>query len=320
MKITRTLLLLFSLSALLRAQDLPVSILLDNQQVLEGTVQPRKAGTTQLLFQEKDKKGTRNLSTAEISRINFDLSSFKPGRLQVHFKAARYHKVIEGLKVRINPYFSFSDLDANSNELIELFMQSLYRTGSHAGVAAARKEVAKYDTNGETRRLADIYLALSFLEKGDLESFAAFESYFQETDREDPMAPAIWMGQAKKAALRGRPDEHIEALANVIVEAPMQTEWSAEALYLSARYHQSRTNLVVAYQICQEIQTVAPLTDWPEKTEPLQEEIRKQAGELGIELVEFGAFRKGEKEAGDAKLDYKERQRALEEQEIEFTE
>jgi len=301
-----------------QAQGLSARILLQDQSVLDGNLTPRKAGTTQLQFMPRSTQSLRNLSTSEVEKIFFDLNAFPSVSIQTNFDTGDYDSVIEALKGRVIPYFQFVDLDTNSNELVKLFIQGLYRTENFAGVHAAGKEVAKYDVNGEMRRFADVYRALSFLEEGLVDEFAPFATYFDNIERKDPLAPALWMGQSKLAQIKERPQEAYEPLAKIITETPMQTRWSAEALYLSAVHHHTRTNLVVANQICNELKTVAPLTPWPEKAEDLQKEIRSQAKDLEITLVDFGEIRTSGPQADDAKIDYRERQRELKEQEIEF--
>jgi hypothetical protein len=315
-----TLFMLWLQSVCVFAQSLPAQIQFKDQTTARGTLSPRKTGTTLLQLKIEDTETRRNIDTQEVTAIQFDLSPFNPGALYLQYQAGNYDAVIDGLKVRINPYFSFVDMETNSNQLVELFIQALYRSGNFPGVHVAGKEVAKYDINGDMRRTADIYRGLSFLKQKNLKKFQPFAYYFEKINRDDPMAAALWMGQSKRAALEEKPDQVYPPLARLITERPMETEWSAEALYLTAVYHHTRTNLVVANQICQEIKIVAPLSTWPARAEKLQTQIRTEAEALNIVLTSFGEFRKADKQAGEAKVDYRERQRALEEQEIQFTE
>lgn len=302
------------------AQSLSAQLKLKDQTIPRGTLSPRKAGTTLLQLKLEDSEAVRNIDAQEVAAIQFDLSTFDSGALFLQYQAGNYDAVIEGLKGRINPYFTFVDIQTNSNPLVELFIQALYRSGNYQGVQLAGREVAKYDINGDMRRKADIYQGLSFLDEGNLEKFEPFAYYFENIKRDDPMAAALWMGEAKREALKEKPDQVYPALARIITEKPMETEWSAEALYLTAVYHHTRTNLVVANQICQEIKIVAPYTTWPAKADELLAQIKTEAEELNIVLTDFGEFRKTEKEAGEAKVDYRKRQQALEEQERQFTE
>lgn len=302
------------------AQSLSAQIKLTDQTVTTGSLNPRKAGTSILQLRLEGSDTLRNLEVLQVAAIQFDLSAFDPANLSLQYLAGNYPAVIDGLKGRIVPYFSFVDMETNSNPLIELFIKALYRSGNHQGVHIAGKEIAKYDLNGNMRRISDIYRGLSFLAQGDLKEFAAYAHHFEDVNPEDPLASALWLGQSRFAELQERTEEIYPPLARIIVERPMETEWSAEALYLSAVHHHTRTNLVVANQICQEIKIVAPLTPWPDEAEKLQARIQNEAAALNIALTDFGELRKAEKEAGDAKIDYRERQRALEAQELETTE
>jgi hypothetical protein len=229
-----------------------------------------------------------------------------------------YQDVIQALAGKIIPYFTYVDQKANSNELIQTFIKALYRSGNAKSVIAAVEEIEKYAATGDMRRFADIYRSLTLLQDGDLEAFKPYANLFNKVAYDDTHAPELWYGNARLALLKDDWKTANTYLAKIVTEAPMQTDWSGEALYLSATYHHSRTNLVVANQICQEIQIVVPMTEWPEKAAELEAVIRTQAEEKGVELVEFGGVRDQDgKEAGEAEIDYRERQRQLKQEEAE---
>lgn len=311
--------LCFAAATLSRAQLLPGKVLMNDQRILDVRVHPRKPGTSQIRVGFIDQAGEQTLNLADVAQIAFDLSAFHPQTLEQLYLLGRTGEVIDTLKGRIIPYFGFVDQNANSNDLVKLFIRALYREDNHPGVILSATEVDKYTPGGgDVHRMAHLYKALSYLETGKTEEFNQLKPLFAETDRNDPHAPIIWYGQAKAALLEEDWETAYPALAKIITEAPMDTDWAPEALYLSAVHHHSQTNLVVANQICQEIAIVAPLTDWPDKAIELETKIDALAKELGIELVEWGGFRENEGDGeGESKIDYRERQRALEREETE---
>ena len=303
----------------LHASQLRAKILLHTQEVLDVVVHgPRKSGTTNIRYERVDQEGSiLTLALSDVEEIRFDLSAFKPDVVSQLYFMGKYDDVIQALARRINPYIGFVDQKSNSNELISLFVKSLYKSGKLQPSIEFLNEMEKYTAGGEMRAFADIYRGLAYLQLGDLENFEPFAPLFEEAKYDDTYAAPIWYGKAKQEIVNDNWRGAYTYLAKIITEFPMETDWSAEALYLSATYHHSLTNLVVANQICQEIQIVAPLTQWPEKAEELEDIIQTQAEELGITLVDFGGIRGGEKEAGDAEIDYRERQRELKEEEAE---
>ncbi len=308
------------LSALMpvQAQRLRAKVLLNSQDVLDVVlIAPRKAGTTNIRYELVDKEGVLTLSLNDVEEIRFDLKEFKPDVVSQLYYMGKYEDVIKSLARRVNPYLGFVDKKSNSNELIQLFVRSLYKSEKYEPMTLFANEIEKYAATGEMREFADIYRGLAYLKLGDLEGFKPYEELFKEADYKHPFAAPIWYGKARQEIVKNNWKDANTYLAKIITEFPMETDWSAEALFLSATYHHSRTNLVVANQICQEIQIVAPLTDWPEKAIELEETIRTQAEEIGITLVEFGGLREREREEGDSKIDYRERQRKLKEEEAE---
>jgi tetratricopeptide (TPR) repeat protein len=296
---------------------LPAKVLYIDQNVDDVILYPRKAGTTTIRLKKKGAEGIETISLSQIEEIRFNLSAVKPGTLDQLYYMGNYEDVIKSLAGGIIPYFGFVDQKANSNDLIQLFMKSLFKSGNYDSVIAAANEIEKYAASGDMRRFSDLYKGLCYLQTGDLESYATYEQLFKKAEFDDPNAAPIWYGKARKAILEDNWKEANTYLAKIITEFPMQTDWSGEALFLSASYHHSRTNLVVANQISQEIQIVVPLTQWPEKAAELEAKIKVQAEELGIELVDFGGIREKEREAGEAKIDYRERQRKLKQEEAE---
>lgn len=313
------LLLLFLATAFASpAREMPAKLLMKDQRVLDVRVFPRKPGTSQIRVGFVDQAGQQTLNLAAVDRIAFDLSDFQPRTLEQLYLLGRYREVIDALKGRVIPYFGFVDQNANSNALVKLFIRALYQADNHVGVIQSATEVDKYTPGGEVHRMAHLYKALSCLETGKKEEFNQLKPLFASTDRKDPLAPVVWYGQAKAALAEDDWEAAYPPLAKIITEAPMNTDWAPEALYLSAVHHHSQTNLVVANQICQEITIVAPLTEWPDKAIELEADIAALAEELEIELVEWGGFREKEGDGqGESKIDYRERQRALEREEAE---
>ena len=298
------------------SQELSATLLLKNRTVLEGSVHKRQVGTTVVQFQEKDSTSLRNLNLNEIDKIEFDLRAFRPTALKQAFNAGRYAKVIDQLKGRVIPYFAFVDQEANSNELVMLFIQSLYRTQNTAGVSAARKEVGKYAAEGEVRRLADMYHALIQLEQGETEAFDQSRSLFDITNPRDPLASMAWVALGRRALLENDWKTAYPYFSRVVTETPLDFEWSAEALYETARYHQANTNLVVAYQICQEALVMSSLPSWSEKLSAMQKELETEADTHGIQLIALGTPRGRSNEPGGGMedgIDYRKRQQELEE-------
>lgn len=311
--------LLLSAALPVQAQRLRAKVLLNTQEVLDVfLIAPRKAGTTNVRYEKADKEGSiLTLSLNDVEEIRFDLTQFKPDVVSQLYYMGKYEDVIKVLARRINPYLGFVDKKCNSNELIQLFVKSLYKSEKYEPMTLFANEIEKYAASGDMRQFADIYRGLAQLQLGDVEAFKPYASLFAETDYKDPYAAPIWYGKARQEIVKNNWKDANTYLAKIITEFPMDTDWSAEALFLSATYHHSRTNLVVANQICQEIQIVAPLTDWPEKAAELEAEIQTQAEEMGVQLVEFGGLREREREEGDSKIDYRERQRKLKEEEAE---
>lgn len=300
-------------------KPLPARILGIDQEVSQVAIYPRKAGTSTVRMHRKGKEGVVTVDLEEIEEIRFDLSNLRPDTLNQLYMMGQYEDVIKSLAGgKIIPYFSFVDQKANSNEVIQTFIKSLYRSKNSKALLAAVGEIERYAATGDMRRFAEVYRALTVLDQGDLEAFEQFETLFENVHHLDEFAPALWYGNVRRAILNDDWKTANTYLAKIVTEAPMQTDWSGEALYLSATYHHSRTNLVVANQICQEIQIVVPLTEWPEKAATLEDEIREEAEERGVQLVEFGGVREADTDdPGEAKIDYRERQRQLKAEETE---
>jgi len=310
--------LMLSAGLPVHAQRLRAKILLTSQEVQDVIlIAPRKAGTTNIRYELMGKEGVLTLSLNDVEEIRFDLTAFKPDVVSQLYYMGKYDDVIKTLARRINPYLGFVDKKANSNELIQLFVRALFKSGKFEPMTQFANEIEKYAATGDMREFADIYRGLAYLQLGDLEAFKPYASLFEDADYEHPYAAPIWYGNARQEIVKNNWKDANTYLAKIITEFPMETDWSAEALYLSATYHHSRTNLVVANQICQEIQIVAPQTQWPEKAAELEETIQAQAEELGVQLVEFGGLRERERQEGDSKIDYRERQRKLKEEEAE---
>ncbi|GEM_PF-1415608 len=309
---------LFTLCLLpLQAQELGARLLMKNDELWSVTIAPRRAGTTQIVVTRKDREGQLTVKLDEVKKIYFDLQDFKPTTIQRLFVLGRYEEVIEALKGRVIPYFAYVDTDANSNQLISMFVRSLYHAENYAGVRASANEIGKYTVSGDLRRMADIYLALSYLKQEQPEAFEEMENRFPEPELDDPLASPIWYGRAMRAMSSNDWTSAHPPLAKIITEKPLDTEWVGEALYLTAEQHHSVSNLVVANQICQEIQMVVPSEIWKEKSMALQSEIQTLAEELEITLKGVGEERRVDdgSDAGEAKIDYKKRQRELEEAE-----
>lgn len=294
-------------------QELPATLLLKNQTVVEGNLLRRQAGTTVVQFIPERETARRSLNLDEIDTILFDISAFQPGLLQQAFVAGRYEEVIDGLKGRIVPYFSYADLKANSNRLVTMFIQSLYRTGNSAGVNAARQEVEKYAAGGEVRRVAELLFAMAKLEEDDLEAFDDKAYWFRAEGPEDPLAPLVYTGLARRALKEDDWKTAYPLYARIITQTPLATPWVQDALYQTARYHQLNTNLAVAHQISQELELISSDELWKRKATDLRRDLEEAAERAGIELVEFGAVRGTPRRSGAAEIDYQKRQRELEE-------
>ncbi len=318
MKTLPTLLLSLALlpAALpLRAQaPLSAQFLMKNREVWNVLIRPRNPGTTTVQATRTDREGLLTVNLADVQRIHFDLSAIKPDAVAQLYYLGRHDDVINALKGKVNPYFAFVDQDANSNEMVSLFMRSLYLTGNHAGVKVAAAEVNKYAISGPVRRLSDLLQALSLLHSGNMAEMEKHKELFREPEVGDPLASLVWYGQAKMALATNNWNDAHPPLAKIITETPLDTEWVGEALYLTAEHHHSVTNLVVAHQICREIAIVAPVGPWAGKADTLREQVEKQAAELSINLEELAQTRKRKGDAGEAKIDYRERQRKLEEE------
>jgi len=300
-------------------QGLPAQILTaSDQKVRTVLLYPRRAGTTEVRYREKGREGVATILLDEIEEIRFDLTRLNPRAVSQLYSLGRYDDVIQTMAGKIIPYFTYVDQKANSNEVIRIFIKALYRSGSPRSLLAAVEKIEQFAASGEMRRFADIYRSLSLIEQGDLKELEPYQDLFARVKYDDPFAPELWYGNARMALIKDDWKSANAYLAKIITEAPMEFDWTGEALYLNATYHLSRTNLVVANQICQEIQIVVPMTEWQEKGAELEKEIKEMAGELGQPLYKFGGVRADDADANDqAKIDYRERQRKLKEDEAE---
>ncbi len=312
------LLLLFASALPAFSQELPARLLMANQQVLSVSLRPRAPGTSSVQATRLDGETPgllQSISLSDVQRIHFDLSALRPDTVAHLYYLGRYEDVVNALKGRVIPYFAYVDQDANSNELVEFFIRSLYMTGNDEGVRLSYDEVLKYALKpGPVRRVATLFLALSHIRTGNAEGLEQVKSVLLDPDPSDPLASAIWYAQAKLALASNHWAAAHPPLAKIITETPLDTEWVGEALYLTAQHHHSRTNRVVAHQICQEIQLVAPTGPWAERAAELQRTLVREAEAANVPLAALREPRPRENEPGDARIDYRERQRALEEE------
>lgn len=301
----------------LRANNFEARIQLQTGEVQEVFIRPRRPGTTILEIQRRDREGWISTPVADIRRVHFELEGIiDPNAVEQDFFMGRHEEVLAALGGRVNPYFAFADMQANTNELIKFFFRSLYHTGRYNVVEQASGHLRRFTTRGEVAELASIFEILSRIKQGgEPEELAELAQRLPEPELLNPHAPAIWYAQAITALSTNDWRAAYPPLARIITEAPMATEWVGEALYLTATFHHNiATNLVVANQICQEVMIVAPGSPWATKAEARMLNIAEDAKELGVTLTDFGAFRDREREAGDAVIDYRERQRALREE------
>jgi hypothetical protein len=300
-------------------QGLPARILTKaDQRVRTVILYNRRPGTSQVRYQEKGREGIGTISLDEIEEIRFDLTRLNPRALSQLYSLGRYDDVIQTMAGKIIPYFNFVDQNANSNEVIKIFIKALYRSGSPRSLLAAVERIEQFAATGEMRRFADIYRSLSLIQQGDFDALAPYKDLFERVSYDDPHAPELWYGNAKMALAKDDWKTANTYLAKIITEAPMQFDWTGEALYLNATYHLSKTNLVVANQICQEIQIVVPMTEWQDKGATLEKEVQALAEELDMKLYKFGGVRERDSREGDqAEIDYRERQRKLKQEEAE---
>ncbi len=219
--------------------------------------------------------------------------------------------MIEGLRGRIVPYYAFVDAEANSNLLISYFTRALYFSDNPDGVLASAREIQKYAAAGRMRQEADVYRTLALWKKDRPEEFRQALARLPAPDPQGDLVGAVAIAKIRETLLTNDWSRAYPMIAELITSRPMDPEWNGEALFLSATWHHSRTNLVVANQICQEITTVDQGSPWAKQATDLAIAISEQAAPLGIALLEAGVRRDGKREAGEAKIDYKERQRAL---------
>jgi tetratricopeptide (TPR) repeat protein len=291
-------------------------LMMKTGEILEATIRPRLAGASIIHLERKDRSGLVTQPVDQIQRIHFKLSGMDQDAILQSYYAGNYQEVLEAMRGRIHPYFAFTDMNANTNELVELFLRALYHTGNHAIVKTAAEEVARHTRQGPVRTTADLYAILSAIKLGEMENIEERMAALPEPDLLDPRAPAVWYAQAQIAIAEDDWDAAYIPLARIITEAPMDTEWIGEALYLTARYHHRRTNLIVANQICQEIMIVAADSTWATQAEARMINLKEEAMELDITLTEFGAFREDDRREEDAAIDYRERQRKLREEAV----
>ncbi|MCC5849169.1 MAG: hypothetical protein JJU29_13870 [Verrucomicrobia bacterium] len=290
-------------------------MLLETGELLEVSIRPRAAGTSTIQMERKDREGIFGQPVAQIQRIHFTLSDMDADAITQNYYSGNYEDVLQAMRGRINPYFAFADLNANTNELVEIFIRALYHAGHHTVVRAAATELARHTAGqGDVSKTAEVYATLSTIKLGELEGIEDRLAALPEPSLLDPHAPAIWYAQAQIALAENDWETAYVPLARIVTEAPMETEWVGEALYLTAQYHHSRTNLVVANQICQEIMIVAPDSTWATKAEARMINLKEDAEALEITLTEFGEFREAERQVDDAAIDYRARQRALREE------
>ena len=289
-------------------------LLLNTGEVLDVRIRPRAPGTSTIQMERKDREGIISQSLHEVQRMHFNLEDLNPSAVMQLYYSANYDGVIEALRGRINPYFAFADMDANSNELVKIFIRSLYHSGNYPIVRIAAQEVSRYTHTGEVKQTADVFATLSKIKEGDLEDIQDDLDALPEVDLLSPFAPAIWYAQAQVALSSNDWKAAYPPLARIVTESPMEIEWVGEALYLTAQYHHSRTNLVVANQICQELMIVVPGSSWADMAEARMINLAEDAETHEIELTEFGAFRDRERQVDDAAIDYRARQRALREE------
>ena len=289
-------------------------LLMETGEILEVTIRPRAAGTSNIQMERKDREGIFTQPVNQIQRLHFTLSDMDADAITQNYYSGNFEEVLDAMRGRINPYFAFTDLEANTNELVEIFIRSLYHAGHHAVVRAAAGEVARHTRQGPVRKTADVFATLSTIKLGELEGIEERLEALPEPSLLDPHAPAIWYARAQVALAEDDWETAYVPLARIITEAPMETAWVGEALYLTAQYHHSRTNLVVANQICQEIMIVVPDSTWATQAEARMINLKEDAEALEITLTEFGEFREGERQVDDAAIDYRERQRKLREE------
>jgi hypothetical protein len=305
------LLILVAASGWSRAQNLTAKLFLQNEETWDVTVFPRSPNTTSIQVERADRQGRITQVLNTVRRIEFDLEALNPSAIVQAYHNKDYAAVIEGLKGRIVPYYAFVDTDANSNLLISYFTRSLYFTDNADGVLASAREIQKYAASGKMRLEADVYRTLALWKKNRPQEFRQALAKLPSPDPQGDLVGAVAIAKVRASLLSNDWARAYPMLADLITSRPMDPEWNGEALFLSATWHHSRTNLVVANQICQEITTVDQGSPWAKQATDLAIVVAEQAGTLGIALVEAGARRDGKKEAGEAKIDYKERQRAL---------
>lgn len=317
-----------------RKPTLKADLLMKNNRIYRNVqILYRKPGTSRIFVYGNDKQDKPTpISVRDIEEINFDMSAFNikqptpkdqrplppitPYKL---YEDREYTRILKHFGKRLVPYYGFMDVNANSNDYISLFNRSLYFSKAYETTVQSCQEIQKKISAGPIYTEAIVYETLAYQQLGQTNKFEEARGKLPELSRDDTYgAPRLAIDVYHHLNNSNDWTSAYIPLARMITERPLDLDWSGQALYWSAEYHKSVTNLVVANQIIKELTVVDPNGVLTPKALEMGEEIAKLATELGVDLTVkvSSAGRGGSKGANtgefEAAVDYESRKRQLE--------
>lgn len=258
------------MAAGIRAEGLPVNLVLNNGDKVAGKLHGRK-GTSMVIFEKAGDRVLINFPLERVNAMTFDFGEVGETADKL-FAAGEFRKSAAMLDEMLKPVSSLFDMTGNHMPWVIKHIQALYWGGQYLECVRACENLKRQVAYAPWKEQATLYQVLSLLQKDRTRKLDTLMESVGTPKDGDSWAPLYWYVRCIKSMAEHRWVDAWKESAEMVTRFSRDDDWLPVALYTSAIMYRKFNRDDIRKVIVSEITDLYPDTPWAVKAQNIEQD------------------------------------------------